>query len=245
METRAPLSCSETVAPAESSGPSPDPQAAAATTWSPRALAGNLVEISSWSGSRALATVIEGLAPHLASEAAVMAGSREARGAGAALTWAMDLVWNVQRDGELAAWIAARPSQFFPPDAAAGGIDLEALPVVRAADASSAARAADKLLRSGAFAATILDLGPRPYVAAALLSRLLGLARKHRAVVVLLTEKPDDAPSLAPLVAVRLTAFGRRVGPDRFACTIEALKDKRRGPGWTRMETFRGPPGLR
>ncbi|MFN2427299.1 MAG: recombinase A [Candidatus Binatia bacterium] len=163
----------------------------------------------------------------------------------AVLTSAASLIWKAQQSGEPAAWISARASCFFPPDLDAGGIDLAALVVVRAADASRAARAADKLLRSGAFGLVILDLGPHAAVAAPLLGRLLGLAQKHHAAVVFLTEKAADAPSLAPLVSLRVTASRRHAGTARFACTMQATKDKRRTPGWTCEETFRGPPGLR
>jgi len=106
------------------------------------------------------------------------------------------------------------------------------------------------LLRSGAFGLVVLDLmilghGAHAFVPAPLLGRLLGLAQKHCAAVVFLTEKAADAPSLAPLVSLRVATTRRRTGPERFACTIEATKDKRRAPGWTSEETFRGPPGLR
>jgi len=161
------------------------------------------------------------------------------------LTSAAGLLWKAQQAGEPTAWISARASTFFPPDMDAGGIDLAALVVVRTADASTAARAADKLLRSGAFGLIVLDLGAHAALPAALLGRLLGLAQKHQAAVVFLTEKAADAPSLAPLISLRAAASRRHAGVARFACTIEATKDKRRSPGWTCEEIFRGPPGLR
>ncbi|HYC54623.1 MAG TPA: recombinase A [Candidatus Binatia bacterium] len=165
-------------------------------------------------------------------------------GAGAALTFCADLLWKAQHRGEPCAWISAQASSFFPPDLHASGIDLAALPFIRTPDAAAAARAADKLLRSGAFGLVLLDLGLRPSVPSPLLSRLLALARKHNAAVILLTEHGAEE-SLAPIVSLRATTLRHRAAPDRFVCSIRADKDKNRGPGWAHEETFRGPPGLR
>ncbi len=167
------------------------------------------------------------------------------RGATALLSWTADLLWKAQQRGEPAAWVSAHAAPFFPPDFAAVGIDLGALPFIRTKDAAAAARAADKLLRSGAFGLLIVDLGPCALLPAPLLARLLGLARAHDAAVVFVAEERSDATSLSPVVSLRLTTSRRRVAPDRFACTIEAIKDKRRGPGWTLTQNLRGPAGLR
>ncbi|HEY2773706.1 MAG TPA: recombinase A [Candidatus Binatia bacterium] len=163
----------------------------------------------------------------------------------AALSAAASLMWKAQQAGEPVAWISARASTFFPPDFDACGIDLAALVVVRTTDAACAARAADKLLRSGAFALVMLDLGARASISSALVSRLLGLARKHCSAVVFLTEKSDDAASLSPIVSLRVRAERLRTSSGRFTCSIRALKDKTRAPGWTVEETLRAPPGLR
>jgi RecA/RadA recombinase len=72
-------------------------------------------------------------------------------GGGARLTLAFDLILQAQTEGRATAWIAVGRSMFFPPDAARCGVDLEAMPIVRVPDARAAARAADKLVRSGAF----------------------------------------------------------------------------------------------
>ena len=173
-------------------------------------------------------------------------------GPSASLTLAIDLVLEAQQQGEPVAWISTRESSFFPPDAAANGVDLGALPVVHANSGRTAGRAADRLLRSGAFALIIIDLGrtergrgagaglPLP-----LQSRLLQLALKHDAAVLFLTEKPSTAPSLGSLVSLRAQARRRKTGPGRYTCELLVLKDKRHGPGW-QHDTFRnGPPGLR
>jgi recombination protein RecA len=185
-------------------------------------------------------------------------------GPSASLTLAIDLVLEAQQQGEPVAWISTRESSFFPPDAAANGVDLGALPVVHANSGRTAGRAADRLLRSGAFALIIIDLGRtergrtergrtergRAVGAGAglplpLQSRLLQLALKHDAAVLFLTEKPSTAPSLGSLVSLRAQARRRKTGPGRYTCELLVLKDKRHGPGW-QHDTFRnGPPGLR
>ena len=81
-------------------------------------------------------------------------------GATASLTLAFGLVLQAQRQNEPVAWITLDGSLFYPPDAAEGGVDLDALTIVRVPDlpasagqagARAVARAADQLIRSGAF----------------------------------------------------------------------------------------------
>ncbi len=167
---------------------------------------------------------------------------------GAQLTFAIGLVREAQLTGETAAWIGPRSSSFFPPDAMAGGVDLAALPMVRLPSAQEMGRAADQLLRSGAFGFLCLDLG-HERLADPLLTRLLGLAQKHAAAVLFLTEKPGDAPSLSSLISLRAEVQRTRRGSGqdagRFVCELRALKDKRRSPGWTFSEEADGPAGLR
>ena len=219
---------------AESRASEAQSSAEPAALWDMEALAGRLVEISGPSPGR-----------QPSSAATAIWDITAPRDAGsAALTCATSLLWKAQQRGEPAAWISARASTFFPPDLDDSGVDLAALVVVRLGNAGAAARAADKLLRSGAFGLVILDLG-RGAVPVPLLSRLLGLAQKHQAAVLFVTEKNEDAPSLAPLVSLRVVASRRRIGSDRFVCTTLASKDKRRAPGWSNEETLRGPPGLR
>jgi recombination protein RecA len=177
----------------------------------------------------------------LAGRLVELSGSR----ASAALTLAMGLVYQAQRDGEPAAWVSAGDATFFPPDAARGGIDLQALPVVQVRDGHQAARAADKLARSGAFGLVVLDLNEQPAVPTALMRRLMKWAEEHQTALLCLTDRPDDAPSLSPLVSLRGVARRSRVGEDRFSCRVEIVRDKRRGPGWSFEEVCCGPPGLR
>ena len=168
-----------------------------------------------------------------------------AAGPAPALTLAFGLVREAQRRGEPAAWIGRAGSTFFPPDAAAGGVDLAALPVILLDDARRRLRAADRLARSGAFGLLVVDLGGRLDLPLAVQTRLAEQALAHGTLVLCLTEKTERQPSLGSLVAVRVQARRVRHGPDRFACRVRALKDKRRGPGWTDQEWCRGPDGVR
>ncbi|HPF70213.1 MAG TPA: recombinase A [Candidatus Krumholzibacteria bacterium] len=161
----------------------------------------------------------------------------------AALSAAVHLVRDAQRAGDPVAWITARAATFHPPDAAAAGVDLSALVVVRARDARTAGRAADVLLRSGAYGLVVLDLGTDAAMPTPLQGRLVQLALKHDAAVLCLTEKGRDDPSLGSLVSLR-GQVSRRRAPGGFACRIDVLKDKRRGPGWRWREVRRGPDGL-
>jgi len=177
-----------------------------------------------------------------------------ARGAVATLTTAIDIVLEAQREAEPVAWIVpwttdARTASgtFYPPDAADSGVDLSALVVVRAPSALAATRSAERLLRSGAFGLVVLDFGSAGGELGRLpehfLGRLVTLAQAHDAAIVCLTEKTTDATSLGSLVSLRAEALRTRTR-DGFEITVRALKDKRRGPGWSRASKARGPAGL-
>ena len=168
-----------------------------------------------------------------------------AEGASATVTVAMRLVVEAQRAGEPAAWVTERGRCFFPPDAAANGVDLAALAVVRVPQAPDLGRAADYLVRSGAFGLVVLDLGEDGRLPDRQLTRLLGLARRHETAIVCLTRKPDHAPSLGATVSLRAPVHRRRVRPGVFACELEALQDKRRPAGWRHREECQAPAGLR
>ena len=162
----------------------------------------------------------------------------------ATLTLAVELLWKAQEACEPAAWVTVRTDIFFPPDLATNGIDLDALPVVRTDNATAAARATEKLLRSAAFGLVIVDLGRHAGISPALQSRLSALTRLHDAAVLFLTDKPIHRPSLGPLVSLRVGVVRQRPSQSDFRCTVQADKDKRRGPGWTETRTYRAPPGL-
>lgn len=178
-------------------------------------------------------------------------------GSTAVLTLAFSMVLDAQRAGEPVAWLSDESSTFFPPDVANGGIDLDALVVVRLAMVSQLPRAAEHLVRSGAFGLLVLDLGEAAQVPPPMQMRLQGLAQKHDAAILFLTRKPNDAPSLGALISLRAEARrepracpdpqapdARHTGVSTFTCTAQMLKDKRCGPGWTHVEVCHGPDGL-
>lgn len=183
-------------------------------------------------------------------------------GASAALTLAMRLVWDAQQAGEPVAWLSSDGQLFYPPDAAESGVDLASLLVVRvtapllaagskkgtAADTPLGQRlasAAERLLRSGAFGLVVLDLGKDAVLSQSMQSRLLGLAQRHHAAVLCLTQKAESAASLGSLVSLHAQAVRVWLGKERFACELRVHKDKRRGPVWSEREVYRGPLGLR
>jgi recombination protein RecA len=151
---------------------------------------------------------------------------------------------------------------------AAAGVDLAALPVVWAgeptigadpagephvrrgraqtgyAHAGRAVRAAEQLLRSGAFGLIIIDLAKDLTLRAAGQGRLLRLAEQHDAEVLIIRRRREDGAYAGSLVAVRSESTREQIGPGLFRCTITNTKDKREGPGWTTSEEFDGPPGL-
>ena len=166
-----------------------------------------------------------------------------ARGARATLTAATGLVLEAQTASEPVAWILlSSEGSFYPPDVADSGVDLAALVVVRVAEAVAAARAAERLLRSGAFGLVVIDLRAGD-LSMAQQGRLVTLAQAHDAAVVCLTEKAADAASLGSLVSLRAEAM-RIHDRGGYEVAVRALKDKRRGPGWSRKIKARGPAGL-
>ena len=131
-------------------------------------------------------------------------------GAPGKLSTAARLIAHTQAEGEPTAWVAARDEAgFYPPDFALVGVDLAALVVVRVPKRSgphALVRASEVLLRSGAFGLVTIDFGstPIPRGALAWQARLSGLARMHAARIVLMTPSRRDAPSLGPLIGLRV-----------------------------------------
>ena len=170
-----------------------------------------------------------------------------ARGATATLTTAIEIVVEAQAAAEPVCWITLGEATFYPPDAADGGVDLSALVVVRAVSAASAARAAEKVLRSGAFGLVVMDLcspsGASAELATAIQGRLVTLAQTHDAAIVCITDKTPDSASLGSLVSLRAEALRLRER-ETISVTVRALKDKRRGPGWAHSVRRRAPSGL-
>ncbi|MEJ7602156.1 MAG: recombinase A [Kofleriaceae bacterium] len=170
-----------------------------------------------------------------------------ARGATATLTAAIGIVLEAQAASEPVAWVTTHGS-FYPPDVAESGVDLAALVVVRVPatrDAAvGAARSAERLLRSGAFGLVVLDfVGSDGDISMAHQGRLVTLAQAHDAAVVCLTDKTRDTASIGSLVSLRVEALRSRATTG-FELTVRALKDKRRGPSWSRAIKVRGPAGM-
>lgn len=171
---------------------------------------------------------------------------------GGALTAAALLIRKVHEAKEDAAWISAVDSIFFPPDFAANGIDLSRLPIVHVPSTSQAARVADHLLRSSAFRLLVLDLGNHVDMSLAQQGRLVQLAGKQQATVLLLTDTAGrtrdrdvlHSSSFGSLVSLHGIVSAKQGEGDRFRLTARITKDKRNGPGWKWQEVCRGPAGV-
>jgi recombination protein RecA len=169
----------------------------------------------------------------------------------AVLSLVAGVLLEAQRRSESAAWISAVESCFYPPDFAAAGIDLSALPVIRVKKGVQAARAADALLRSGGFGAIVIDLGSvsgwQASLSLSVQTRLAGLARRHDVALLALTRrvsKQSRSGSLGSLVSLWGESRRERTARDRFACELRVLKDKQGGGEWQHLEFCRGPDGL-
>lgn len=165
-------------------------------------------------------------------------------GAVALLTSAIGLVLDAQLESEPVAWITLPNTSFYPPDVADSGVDLDALAVIKVPAAYQAARAADRLTRSGAFGLIVLDLGKGARIPTALQGRLVGLAKRHDTAIVCLTHKTRESASLGSMVSLRAEAIRDRAD-EHFRCSVSVLKDKCRGPNWNHDEVVRAPAGLR
>jgi recombination protein RecA len=165
-------------------------------------------------------------------------------GATASLSVAFSLVLEAQEGREPVGWVTSSGSFFYPPDAAQGGVDLDGLVVVRVPGAESIARAGEKLLRSGAFSLVVLDLGSAD-IPIPMQTRLSGLAHRHHAALVCLTQHEKGSPSLGSLISLRVHAERKRLPEGGFEYGFQVLKDKRRGPTWTHAEIYCRPAGLR
>ncbi|NUM56141.1 MAG: recombinase A [Candidatus Hydrogenedentes bacterium] len=161
-----------------------------------------------------------------------------------ALTICAGLIAEAQQRCAVAAWINGESPGFFPPDFAASGIDLAALPVIDAGDKTKACHIADTLVRSGAFAIVVMHLGSKAMLPFAVQTRLLGLAKKYHTAILLVTRTNHREKNRGSLVSLRADTEKRRTGHDCFLCEVRVSKDKQRVPGWNHAEMCRGTPGL-
>lgn len=169
-----------------------------------------------------------------------------------------------QGTGAEVAWIEARPGLLYPPDLAAQGIDLARLTTVRIPAAASGSRggsaqvgafldqarhlgrAAELLIRTGAYRLVVVDMmhtetevqrllrgmrgAPGPLQqdrrlarawSSALQGRLAALVRKHQLSLVVLSTGAAEVPSLGHAVSLRL---GTQV--HQGTLRLDLLKDK-------------------
>lgn len=159
----------------------------------------------------------------------------------ATLTLAASLIVTVQQRRGQVAWVTVPGTEFYPPDFAAAGVDLQALPVVRVPSGRGAAKAADMLLRSRAFTLIVLDLDSLRDLSLSIQTQLTGLAKSTNATILCLTRKTEARGSL---VSFRGRTRKSRTGHDCFTCEIETLKDKRSHPGGVHQELCHGADGL-
>jgi hypothetical protein len=196
-----------------------------------------------------------------------LSGHHDATVPGARTTAAVSVLRAAQHEGETTAWIQPRGGPLFPPDLEQSGIDLDALLVVhvpRTGNTSAPTdedalpfrlcKAAELLLRSGAFGLLIVDFCERapPRGSEAWQGRLLGLARQHASRVLLLTEKPTTADSLGALVGLRIEPRRYRETPPQhwrggglFTLEHAVLKNKSGASLRVAQDRVRGPWGLR
>ncbi|MFT7582488.1 MAG: recombination protein RecA [Myxococcota bacterium] len=62
--------------------------------------------------------------------------------------------------------------------------------------------------------------------------------------MVCVTSKASESPSLGSLISLRGEARRERLMDGTLRVTFEVIKDKRRGPGFRRVEECDGPAGL-
>lgn len=188
----------------------------------------------------------------------------QAKMAAAGTTWVASLVGEVQQRGETAAWVLCAELEApvwslpYAPDLRAHGVDLAALPLVRARDPAQVLQAADVLLRSGAFGLVVADWPARaPRPGDGPMGRLLGLCQRHEAAVVFVTAAPADGRGepeggglLGSMISLRLEVWrapapvSTVTGLCAFALHTVVRKDKRRGPGLQQITVHEAPEGV-
>jgi recombination protein RecA len=141
------------------------------------------------------------------------------------------LIVHAQAEQEPVAWIMMRAAAcFYPPDFEHAGVDLAALSVVRLSEDAGShglVRAAEVLLRSGAFGLVVIDLMQGvPKGELSWQARLSGLLRRHAARAVVLTASTSAEASLGPLVSMRVEPRWRAGAGKRVLLEQTLLKCK-------------------
>jgi recombination protein RecA len=156
-------------------------------------------------------------------------------------------VIRAQEAGEPVLWIQPESGTLYPPDLAASGVDLDALVVIHVPPLRGAlgiVRAAELVLRSGAFGLVVGDVTAGVPRGDAWQSRLAALARQHASRVVLLSDSSVGEASLGPMVSMRIEPIRERRAPGRFVVTYRLLKDKTGGTTAPSPDLRRAPCGL-
>lgn len=154
-------------------------------------------------------------------------------GGGGGLTLAASFVRRAQSRQQSVLWLTSEVKPFYPPDMQAAGVDLQRLPLLFFSKISEASTVATRLLSSGGFDLLIWDLAswkrPPRTLPVPFLARLQGLARHHRATVLLLTQKEADDVSLGCLIGLRLQVEAHSQVPALLE--VRVVKDKRGAVG--------------
>ena len=154
-------------------------------------------------------------------------------GGGGGLTLAASFLRRAQQEGKNVLWLTTESKAFYPPDMHRGGVRLDRLPVVFLPTPEGAALVATRLLSSGGFDLMVWDLaswkGSPGRLPVSTLSRLSAMARHHRALVLILTDKPQEQTSLGCLVGLRLGVEAESGDPSLLRVSV--LKDKRGSVG--------------
>ncbi|MEM7448649.1 MAG: hypothetical protein AAF355_10440 [Myxococcota bacterium] len=138
---------------------------------------------------------------------------------------AVSCILHMQRIGETTVWVQSTQGSLYPPDLARAGVDLDALPTVHVPPLKLS-RAAEIVLRSGAFGLVVLDLREHQPAGIAWQSRLAQMARKNASRLILLTSTDRQQPSAGPMVSLRFKPHWRRTGTAEVELVCEVLKNK-------------------
>ena len=155
------------------------------------------------------------------------------------------LILEAQTMGEPVIWVSGVPTMFFPPDMAQNGVDLNTLPVVRAAGGTrGGASAVVHLLRSKGFGLIIMDLD-RP-LHPTITGKLARLAKASRTAVLVLTASATATHGgSGSMASLRGETCLRRSAPGLFHCEVRITRDKQHGAVSRIGELCHGPDGLR
>ncbi len=149
--------------------------------------------------------------------------------------------------GSSAAWIDSSGT-FWPLPALEANVSLERLLVLRMLDSAAVLRSVQLILSCpGAVTALVVDVSPRLAIKDAQLVRLQRLAERSGTVLIFLTERPAQLPTLGAPIALRLHV--RRLPGARFSeqsrLRIDVLRHKGGANQQSFEESVHGPNRLR